>query len=739
MHPFVLRLSLPVCSLFALALLIPAPGAEAAASVVSSATARDLPQVARSVPRGARMRIEATTLDGVPDPAGIDMVRFEPVAEHARFVVQTDAGPRDVTPDLPVYFRGAVDGMRGSIAVLSVRRSGELRGVVSGADGTWMLSRKAGGAETLRSRRVERQAFAAARKFSCEVMENPGAARTAAPSAPAARAGVPRLPVAYTAQIAVELDYDYYTTFSPDADAAILYALDLLAFTGTIGESELGMNVQVPFLTLWTTPVDPYSAGDARLGQVRTRWNQAAATNCGGTDCTTIDRSTVLLLSSAATGGAAYVPALCDSWHDPTGGYSYAYAGSIGGTFDIDNPAPIWDVIATAHELGHNFGSNHTHCYSPPVDHCFANDDGCYAGPTSLPSGCPGSGQGCASLMSYCHLLTGGKNNIALSYGAGLPYGDTPDRVPNVMIDRIALEAAAAPGCLAITDGMVDLRVTKAGSGSGTVTSSPSGIDCGTTCRTWADANTMITLTATPSTFSSFTGWSGDPDCSDGVVTLAASTSCTATFDGSCGAGNEDCDDGNPCTVDSCPLDDHCENAGTPRDPMTCLQAVKTRLKLSNSADPSKDKFNWDWTSGAAFDQADLGLPSSQTDYRLCVYDTTGGVPSLATSLWVPGGSAGWRNFTPKGWRYLNSFGTNDGIRKLQLKPGIAGKSKIKLTAAGSNLPLPAPDSLSEFFDQDTTVIVQLRSSDDECWTSSFAVGTGTRVNTPAAFKSTGN
>ena len=46
----------------------------------------------------------------------------------------------------------------------------------------------------------------------------------------------------------------YYLTFAPDADAALLYAIDLMAFTGSLGESELGMNVQVPFVQLWTTP-----------------------------------------------------------------------------------------------------------------------------------------------------------------------------------------------------------------------------------------------------------------------------------------------------------------------------------------------------------------------------------------------------------------------------------------------------------------------------------------------------
>ena len=77
------------------------------------------------------------------------------------------------------------------------------------------------------------------------------------------------------------------------------------------------------------------------------------------------------------------------------------------------------------------------------------------------------------------------------------------------------------------------LTVTKAGNGTGTVTSDPAGIDCGDTCTTTYPplTATAVTLTAAPTSGSTFTGWSGA--CS-GVsictVTVDTAKTVTATF-----------------------------------------------------------------------------------------------------------------------------------------------------------------------------------------------------------------
>lgn len=74
------------------------------------------------------------------------------------------------------------------------------------------------------------------------------------------------------------------------------------------------------------------------------------------------------------------------------------------------------------------------------------------------------------------------------------------------------------------------LTIATAGTGSGTVTSSPIGISCGATCSSYA-SGTSVTLAAMPSSGSTFAGWSGA--CSGTgscVVTMDADKTVTATF-----------------------------------------------------------------------------------------------------------------------------------------------------------------------------------------------------------------
>ena len=99
--------------------------------------------------------------------------------------------------------------------------------------------------------------------------------------------------------------------------------------------------------------------------------------------------------------------------------------------------------------------------------------------------------------------------------------------------------------------GTYTLMVGKSSSstGSGTITSSPSGIDCGSTCMATVTNGATVTLTATPASGSTFAGWSnacsGTGSCevlmdANKMATAAFSASSTGGGGGG-GGGGSDC------------------------------------------------------------------------------------------------------------------------------------------------------------------------------------------------------
>ncbi|MBF0488096.1 MAG: S8 family serine peptidase [Nitrospirae bacterium] len=76
------------------------------------------------------------------------------------------------------------------------------------------------------------------------------------------------------------------------------------------------------------------------------------------------------------------------------------------------------------------------------------------------------------------------------------------------------------------------LSATKSGTGTGTITSNPSGISCGTACSASYTSGTSVTLTATADSSSAFSSWSGCDSTSGNycTVVMSANKSVMATF-----------------------------------------------------------------------------------------------------------------------------------------------------------------------------------------------------------------
>ncbi|WP_457600085.1 SBBP repeat-containing protein, partial [Hydrogenivirga sp.] len=86
-----------------------------------------------------------------------------------------------------------------------------------------------------------------------------------------------------------------------------------------------------------------------------------------------------------------------------------------------------------------------------------------------------------------------------------------------------------------ISEPMSTLTVNKPGTGTGTVTSVPVGIDCGTNCIAQFIEGSVVTLNVSSDAGSQFTGWGDDcSSCGTGTscqITMDTDKTCTASFD----------------------------------------------------------------------------------------------------------------------------------------------------------------------------------------------------------------
>jgi cysteine-rich repeat protein/probable HAF family extracellular repeat protein len=158
----------------------------------------------------------------------------------------------------------------------------------------------------------------------------------------------------------------------------------------------------------------------------------------------------------------------------------------------------------------------------------------------------------------------------------------------------------------------------------------------------------------------------------------------------------------------------------------TPTKAAKSTLLIKGgSAD--KHTLVWTWTSGPAASSTDFGNPRGAGRITACLYDSSSGSPRLSRTLEVPpGGQCGkkpcWKD-TKKGFDYTDASGNADGVGKLTLIAGGAGKSKIVLRGKGAALPIPALPLA-------VPVTLQLRTSADRCFGATFS--TPSAVKDPA-------
>jgi hypothetical protein len=198
-------------------------------------------------------------------------------------------------------------------------------------------------------------------------------------------------------EIAIDIDYYTYNTFG-NCDDAISWALAILAGVDEIYRTSLNdvITLQASYINIWQT-TDPYAAyvedAGGMLDELRNTWLADNILSSSNHDL-------VHLMSkrgNTGTGGIAWIDGVCNN-------YGFGFSSYMDNQTSFSIPNYSWNLNVVGHELGHNFGSNHTHwCGWPggPIDNCGDLEGPC-SGYTNNPQGQLGT------MMSYCHAISGG-------------------------------------------------------------------------------------------------------------------------------------------------------------------------------------------------------------------------------------------------------------------------------------------------------------------------------------------
>jgi len=328
----------------------------------------------------------------------LELEQFTVTTGATQFMLGTDSGDKSVGhPDVSL-FRGRVVNEPQSQVFLGISAA-KSNGFITMPGKEYILApsrsgkRTKDGVEHVVYERFAAGANAPPSPFQCQTRTarepegDPGA------QASTAMGGYPfRI-----ALVALECDYEYGQSFD-SMDDAFIYTIELLGAISSVYERDLQVRLYIPYLRIWSTSSDPYVGNDVAilLPQFESYWRA----NMGS-----VGRDIAHFLTSKnANGGLAEVDVLCNEQ------WGYGTSSGISGVFPrplVDGSLEQWDVYVVAHEMGHQFGSPHTHCYNPPIDNCGQSFDDCWNGIYACQQG---------TIMSYCKSCPGGLANVDIRF-----------------------------------------------------------------------------------------------------------------------------------------------------------------------------------------------------------------------------------------------------------------------------------------------------------------------------------
>ena len=347
----------------------------------------------------------------IPNPQGgyfvINLAQYDFLASGFKLATDANGKETPVNYERGLYYRGVVEGVPGSIAAFSFFNN-EVSGIFSiPGMGNFVMhpnslvTEDAGNPSYMlfndRDLKIKQEGPI------CSADELPEYLNTTNDEADAVSKN--KFNNCKEIQVYLRADYATYLTKNSIVSSVTNQATAVFNFVSTLYRNE-GIYLALKTVIV-NTASDDYQSLSNSSSAFLTKFGQVTQNSMQGADLAVLYSTRY-----GGMGGIAWLDVVCSSYNSSQSSGPYAFV-------NINSTVPTlftytWNVNATAHELGHNVGSRHTHW----CGWTGGAIDGCYTpleGSCSMPN--PQYPVNDGTIMSYCHLVSGVGVDFANGFG----------------------------------------------------------------------------------------------------------------------------------------------------------------------------------------------------------------------------------------------------------------------------------------------------------------------------------
>ena len=349
----------------------------------------------------------------------LELIRSNPFSNSAQFSTITSNGKQNLFPDkkdFAIFYKGYVKGDEKSIATISVTKD-EIIGIVSVKEGNYNLVQinelKNNG--TLDYLYYNDADLLVKNPFKCRVNDEGNKFVNNSPSLKNEMMHIetPTAGRTDTLWVYFETDYKLFQDKGSSNINVLNYVAAIFNEVQAIYSQILGIRMGISGVAIWTQPDVYLNFSDSY--NILTTFGSRYKDNFYGNFAHLLSTR-----NNGSLGGIAWIKVLCRQYNSADSSGRYGFSNIINNYSPY--PTYSWTIEVITHELGHNYGSRHTHAcvwkISGPggpygaLDSCYTAEGGCFSQTQPNYGG---------TIMSYCHL----NGEISFYKGFGSAPGDS--------------------------------------------------------------------------------------------------------------------------------------------------------------------------------------------------------------------------------------------------------------------------------------------------------------------------